>query len=219
LLLHHLKSTQKFLQSNKAQATQLHPIPIEASSETQLFEAPPLTGTDFHSMKTTFGLSFNHLIGKIIHISIISHPDLSYACMRFLDTWPVQIILFLKFSIISYLVLLLPPFTSSSKQTTPTGNTLQTFWLKGTVEYIHSDYGNNKQPSHMPTMLAVFVLTTPYQATSLSTTAFLFPGLAKSNPLLPSTPWAVASLYMKTTKVLSNSYVPIDQLIPSITTP
>jgi hypothetical protein len=34
-------------------------------------------------METTFGLSFNQLISKIIHVSTISHPDPSYACMRF----------------------------------------------------------------------------------------------------------------------------------------
>jgi hypothetical protein len=34
-------------------------------------------------METKFGSSFNLLVGLLMHIGGISHPDSSYACMRF----------------------------------------------------------------------------------------------------------------------------------------
>jgi hypothetical protein len=34
-------------------------------------------------MEAKLGSSFNHLVGKLVHISGISLPDISYACMRF----------------------------------------------------------------------------------------------------------------------------------------
>jgi hypothetical protein len=55
----------------------LYPFPIEASFESTLYEAPLLSGLDLHNMEKKLGSSFNHLVGKLMHISGISRPNIS----------------------------------------------------------------------------------------------------------------------------------------------
>jgi hypothetical protein len=54
-----------------------YPFPIEASSEQNLYESPPLTDIDLQHIEEKYRTSFNHLVGKLMHITTISHPDLS----------------------------------------------------------------------------------------------------------------------------------------------
>jgi hypothetical protein len=119
-----------------------YPFPIEASFETQLHEAPPLTGLDLKTMEKKLGSSFNHLVGKLMHISGISRPDISYACMRFSGymACPNKPIFEALHHTLCYLYHHSHlPIIYPAKPTTPTGNALQTFWAKGHAEYLSSD--------------------------------------------------------------------------------
>jgi hypothetical protein len=62
---------------------QPYPFPLDSSFERRLFEAPPLTGIDVTNATKRFGFAFGHIVGGLMHISTISHPDLSYCVMRY----------------------------------------------------------------------------------------------------------------------------------------
>jgi hypothetical protein len=80
-----------------------------------------------------------------MHISGISCPDISYACMHFSGymACPNKPIFEAVHHTLCYLYHL-PHLTImySSKPTTPTGNVLQTFWSNGHAEYLKSDCGH-----------------------------------------------------------------------------
>jgi hypothetical protein len=96
-------------------------------------------------MESKFGSSYNHLVGKLMHVSSISHPDLSYACMRFsgymaCPNSPIFEALHHTLCYLhhhSHLPIMYP-----AKSTTPTGDALQTFWSKGHAEFLSSDFGD-----------------------------------------------------------------------------
>jgi hypothetical protein len=60
-----------------------YPFPIEASFEQLLYESPPLVGRKLQLKEKDFRLSFNHLVGALMHVAGISRPGIAYACMRF----------------------------------------------------------------------------------------------------------------------------------------
>jgi len=80
-----------------------------------------------------------------MHISGISHPDISYACMRFSGymACPNKPIFEALHHTMCYLYHHQHlPIMYPAKPTTPTGDALQTFWSKGHAEYLSSDCGD-----------------------------------------------------------------------------
>jgi len=122
-----------------------YPFPIEASFETQLYEAPPLLVLISKLWKQNLGSSFNHLVGKLMYIRGISRPHISYACMccsgyMACPNKPIFEALHHTLCYLyhhSHLPIMYP-----AKPTTPKGNALQTFWAKGHAEYLSSDCGD-----------------------------------------------------------------------------
>jgi hypothetical protein len=100
---------------------------------------------DLQDIERQFRLSFNHLVGKLMHISGILRPDLPYTCMRFSGymACPNKPIFDALHHTMCYLYhhphL---PIMYPSKPTTPTGDALQIFWSKGHAECLSSDYGD-----------------------------------------------------------------------------
>jgi hypothetical protein len=80
-----------------------------------------------------------------MHISGISCPDISYACMRFsgymaCPNKPIFEALHHSMCYLYHHQHL--PIMYPAKPTTPTGDALQTFWSKGHAEYLSSDCGD-----------------------------------------------------------------------------
>jgi hypothetical protein len=81
-----------------------------------------------------------------MHLSGISRPDISYACMRFLGymACPNKPIFDALHHAMCYLYHHQHiPIMYPSKPTTPTGDALQTFWSKGAAEYLSPDFGDD----------------------------------------------------------------------------
>jgi hypothetical protein len=118
---------------------------LEPSFEQALFEAPPLTGLQLHQKEKSFGFSFNHLIGSLMHITTISRPDLSYAVMRlsgYMST-PNNPIFDALHKTLCYLFhnphL---PIMYPSKPLKQGGDCLSSYWQKGHAKYLPADYGD-----------------------------------------------------------------------------
>jgi len=111
-------------------------FPLESSFECRLFEAIPLTGIDLTNATKYFGFAFGHIVGGLMHISTISHPDLSYSVMQFsgcLACLNLPIFDALHMTI-CYL------FHHSSKKMKSTAAALHTHWSCGFAEYLSSDF-------------------------------------------------------------------------------
>jgi hypothetical protein len=63
--------------------TNTYPFPIEGQIEQLLYELLPLTDINLQCKEEKYKTTFNHLVGKSMHVTAISHPDFSCACMRF----------------------------------------------------------------------------------------------------------------------------------------
>jgi hypothetical protein len=62
---------------------QPYPFPLEASFEKKQYESPPLTGIDLTNATKCFGFSFSHIVGGLMHIMTVSHPDVAYCVMQY----------------------------------------------------------------------------------------------------------------------------------------
>jgi hypothetical protein len=122
-----------------------YPFPIEASFEQQLYESPPLTDIDLQNTEAKYKTSFNHLVGKLMHITTISRPDLSYACMRFSGymACPNEPIFSALHHCLCYLYHHphLPIMYPTKAPSTP-GGSINTFWSKGQAEYLSPEFGD-----------------------------------------------------------------------------
>jgi hypothetical protein len=118
---------------------------LESSFEQQLYEAPPLIGRDLQLKEKAFHFSFNHIIGELMHITNISHPDLVYACMRFsgymaTPNLPIFDALHLTMCYLCHHPHL--PIMFPSKQLKQNGTVMQSFWDTGKAEYLSPELGD-----------------------------------------------------------------------------
>jgi hypothetical protein len=123
-----------------------YPFPLEGHFEQLLFEAPPLTDIDLQCVEEKYGTSFNHQVGKLMHITTISRPDLSYACMRFSGymACPNEPI----FSALHHCLCYLYhhphlPIMYPNKWISTSGGSMHPFWSKGHAEYLSPDFGDD----------------------------------------------------------------------------
>jgi hypothetical protein len=123
-----------------------YPFPLETSFEQKLYESAPLTGILLQNEEMTFGHSFNHLVGQLMHIATISRPDISYACMRFSGYMasPNKPIFEALHHCLCYMFHHphLPIMYPRTPTTTPPCP-LRTFWSKGHAEYLSPDFGDD----------------------------------------------------------------------------
>jgi hypothetical protein len=93
------------------------PFPILASFEKTLYESVPLLGIALALAVKCLGFSFGHIVGMLMHINVISRPDLAYCCMRFAGYMACPNIAIFE------------------------GDTLWTFWCKGHAKYLTAEFG------------------------------------------------------------------------------
>jgi hypothetical protein len=171
-----------------------YPFPIEASFEQHLYESPTLTDIDLQNTEAKYKTLSNHLVGKVMHITTISCPDLSYACMRFSGymACPNEPIFSALHHCLCYLyhhphLLIMYPNKAPS---TP-GGSINTFCLKDKLNTYLLNLVIPLLPSQMLTMPAAYALDALYLPTLSYTTQSSSLGVARNNPSLLSTQQAV----------------------------
>jgi hypothetical protein len=120
-----------------------YPFPIDVAFKQQLYESAPLTGLELQQTESKYRYPFNHLVGQLMHVSTVSRPDLSYACMRFSGymACPNTPIFDALHHCLCYLYHHphLPIMYPSTPRPT---QQIQTFWSKGQAEYLSPDFGD-----------------------------------------------------------------------------
>ncbi len=122
-----------------------YPFPLDSSFEQVLYEAPPLIGRDLQVKEKECRFSVSHILGTLMHVANISRPDLAYACMRYSSYMvtpnaPILNALHLTMCYLHHHPHL--PIMYPSKQFSPTGNALQSFWDTGKAEYLSPEFGD-----------------------------------------------------------------------------
>jgi hypothetical protein len=118
---------------------------LDASFETRLYESPPLTGVDLTNATKKFRFAFGHVIGGLMHITIVSRPDLAYSVMRYSGYMACpNIPIFDALHVTVCYLFHHPhlPIMYPSKPYKSSGKSLQTHWKTGFAEYLPGDYGD-----------------------------------------------------------------------------
>jgi hypothetical protein len=118
---------------------------LEVSFEKKLYEAAPLVGINLNNAVKRFGFSFGHIAGGLMHITVVSRPDLSYCCMRYSGYMACpNIIIFEALHLTMCYLYHHPhlPIMYPSKPMKLGGDALKTSWSKGCAEYLSADFGD-----------------------------------------------------------------------------
>lgn len=124
---------------------QPYPFPLESSFERRLYESMPLVGIDLTNAVKRFRFSFGHIVGGLMHIAGISHPDLAYCCMRYSGYMACpNLVIFDALHLTMCYLYHHPhlPIMYSFKCMNTSGSQLSSFWNRGYAEYLSGDFGD-----------------------------------------------------------------------------